>query len=152
MSDIYVIVADAGGARVFYADAKTAPLVEFDILDHPEGRLHVRDMTSDLPGHGTNHVGAGKHKMDTITNPKQHELDTFSRTIADYLGSLEKNHNIDQIMLAAPPALLGMLREHLGPTIKKLITQELDKNLTQFKPDDLRACWTYFKPVERVLT
>jgi protein required for attachment to host cells len=152
MPEIYVIVADSARARVFHAEGKTNPLVEIDLLEHPAGRLHSRDLTSDLPGHGANHVGAGKHKMDPASDPKQHELDNFSRDIANYLAELEKNRSIDQLMLAAPPAMLGMLRLHLAPSISNLITLELDKNLTQYKVDDLRACLPYFKPVERLMT
>ena len=152
MPDIYVVVADSSQARILYASGKTEPLGEHALLEHPEGRAHVRDLTSDLPGHGSNHVGAGKHAMDQATDPKQNEQLGFAKELAKYLDSLQQNNNIDQLMIIAPPAFLGMLREQISDSVSRQVSLELDKNLTQHKLDDLRTFIPYFKPVERVMT
>lgn len=150
MPEIYIIIADSTQARILHASGKTEPLCEHELLTHPEGRAHTRDLTSDLPGHGSNHVGAGKHKMDPSSDPKHNEQSTFARKISAYLDELNKNKSIDKIMLSAPPGFLGILREHMSDSISNLIELELDKNLLQFAVDDVRSFFPYFKPVERL--
>ncbi len=152
MPEIYVIVADSARARVLHSTSKTSPILELETLLHPEGRLHTRDLTSDLPGRDSDRVGAGRHKMDSPIDPKKYELIEFAREVASYLDNLLTQKHVDQLMLVAPPTLLGILREHLPDAVNKEITFELGKNLAQFKPDEIRSYLPYFKPVERIMT
>lgn len=151
MPEIYVVTADAAQARILHATDKAEALREIKTIDHPEGRLHDRELTSDLPGHGSNHTGSGKHIMDSSTSPKQQELINFARELAKYLNDLNKKKRIDRLMLAAPPSLLGLLRENLSAQVLEQIDIELDKNLTHLKSDELRKYFPYFKPVERLM-
>ncbi|MDH5257627.1 MAG: host attachment protein, partial [Gammaproteobacteria bacterium] len=73
MPEIYVIVVDSSKAQVLHSTGKTSPLIETIVFDHPEGRMHTRDLTSDLPGRDSNRTGLGKHKMDSGSDPKQRE-------------------------------------------------------------------------------
>ena len=50
MSNICVVVADSGRARVFTADSPAGPLNEIETLNNPEGRLHEGDLVSDRGG------------------------------------------------------------------------------------------------------
>ena len=50
MKPTYILVADNVRARIFTAAAPASPLEEIEALAHAEGRLHDRDITSDLPG------------------------------------------------------------------------------------------------------
>ena len=45
----WILVADNTRVRIFSADTPSSPLQEVDDLIHTEGRLHDREMTSDLP-------------------------------------------------------------------------------------------------------
>ena len=150
MPEIYIIIADSTQARILHASGKTDPLSEHEVLTHPEGRTHTRDLTSDLPGHGSNHIGSGRHKMDPSSDPKYNEQSAFARQISNYLDELHKVKSIDKIMLAAPPGFLGLLREFMSDSISSLIAIELDKNLVHFSVEDLRSFFPYFKAVERL--
>ena len=152
MPEVYVIVADSATARVMHTTSKNSPLNEIHILDHPEGRMHTRDLTSDLPGRDSDRSGLGRHRMDSATDPKHFELVTFSKAVAAYLDNLVNHHTVDQLMIVAPPAMLGILREQLSAAVAHEVSFELDKNLTQFKPDEIRSYLPYFKPVERLMT
>jgi len=152
MPDIYVIVVDSAKARVLHTTSKTSPLSETHVLEHPEGRMHPRDLTSDLPGRDSNGSGLGKHKMDSATDPKQQASVEFARKIANYLNELTTHNNVDQLMLVSAPGFLGILREELPTGVKKAVSFELDKNLTNHKADEIRKHLSYFKPVERLVS
>jgi hypothetical protein len=49
MKATLIVVADQSRARIFKTEISAAPLVEIETLTHTEGRLHDRDLTSDLP-------------------------------------------------------------------------------------------------------
>lgn len=50
MKPMWIVVADHTCARFFQTDSLSAPREEFETLVHEEGRLHGREITSDLPG------------------------------------------------------------------------------------------------------
>lgn len=152
MPEIYVIVIDSAKARVLHTTSKTSPLIEFAVLEHPESRMHTRELTSDLPGRDSNRTGLGKHRMDSATDPKQQELIEFGREIAGYLKDLLNSKTVNQLMIVAAPAFLGILREQLPQGVANAVTFELDKNLTNHKPHEIRSHLPYFKPVERLTT
>lgn len=127
---LWVVVADSTRARIFSAENRTAPLVEITSLEHPEGRMHATDLTSDLPGKDSDRSGAGKHSISE-TDPKQQEAITFGREITDILEEARTSNKFRQIALIAAPAFLGILRDLLSAPLAKLVTCELDKNLTQ---------------------
>lgn len=150
MSEIYVIVVDSAKARILHAKSKSSPLIETLVLDHPEGRMHTRDLTSDLPGRDSNRTGLGKHRMDSATDPKHQESIEFARDIANYMHKLISDNNVNQLMLVSAPGFLGLLREEISAKVKKAVSFELDKNLTNHRPEEIRSYLPYFKPVERL--
>lgn len=152
MPEIYVIVVDSAKARVLHSTGKTSALIEYEILDHPEGRMHTRDLTADLPGRDSNRTGLGKHRLDSSSDPKQQESIEFAKRIAAYLGEMVSHKQVDQLMIVAAPAFLGILRDLLPSNVVSIVTFELDKNLTHHKPDEIRSHLPYFKPVDRLTT
>lgn len=50
MKKTMIVVADSYCARIFNVEAAHSTLTEVETLINPEGRLHDRDITSDLPG------------------------------------------------------------------------------------------------------
>jgi protein required for attachment to host cells len=145
MKSTYILVADSSRARIFTAETPSSPLEEIEALAHTEGRLHDRDMTSDLPGKikGEGSVG---HAFEQPTDPKKHEASSFAHCIA---GFLEKAHNekkFEQLLIIAEPSFLGLLRNQLPEQIKKLVCFELDKNITTHSLEDIRKHLPTFLP------
>ncbi len=54
-----------------FRPSASSPLKEIETMAHPEGRLHDRDMTSDLPGKDVGGDGSGAHAYQSKTDPKQ---------------------------------------------------------------------------------
>ena len=138
MKSNIIVVADSARARIFTAESASAPLIEIETMAHPEGRMHDRDMTSDLPGKDSGGDGSGTHAYQSETDPKKHERAEFAKRIADYLDDARKANKLSNLLLVAAPAFLGELRTHLSSATKEKIVFELDKNITDHSLDDIR--------------
>jgi protein required for attachment to host cells len=137
MKSTYILVADSSRARIFTAATPSSALEEIEALAHTEGRLHDREMTSDLPGKVK---GEGKmgHAFEQATDPKKHEASIFAHRIAGFLEDAHNEKKFEQLLIIAEPSFLGLLRNQLPEQIKKLVCFELDKNITTHSNDDIR--------------
>jgi len=139
MTYTWVVVADSTRARIFNAESSSANLAETEGLLHPESRLHDRDLTSDLPGRSFDSKGSGRHAMESPTDPKHELAIEFARAIARHLEASRVKKDFEQLVIVAAPSFLGLLREQLSATCRKLVAFELNKNLVQQSPDEIRA-------------
>jgi protein required for attachment to host cells len=133
----WILVADNTRARIFIAETLSSPLEEIEDLSHTKGRLHDREITSDLPGRVKSFAGGG-HAYEQRTDPKEHEVDNFARYLAQYLEDAHNKNRFEQLIIVAGPSFLGMLRNHLQEQIKKLVCLELDKEITTLSAADIR--------------
>jgi len=133
-----VVVADSVLARIFTAETSRSSLKEMEKFTHTEGRLHDRELTSDLSGKATGSKGTGTHSYTPPTDPKKHELSEFARRIADHLEDSRKANRLSYLVLVAAPIMLGELRAHLSDETKKQIALEIPKNFTSLRPEEIR--------------
>jgi protein required for attachment to host cells len=133
--DTWLIIANSSLARIFKVD-KGQTLVELKKMEHPESRLHARDMTTDRPGREFDSFGYGRHAMES-PSPKQHEFELFAREIAQFLEKARLEGHFERLYLAANPTLLGLLRQHLNPATAKLLCGEVDKDMTHMVPTEI---------------
>ncbi|MBX2797554.1 MAG: host attachment protein [Myxococcales bacterium] len=124
-----MIVADAARARFFTADAELEQLEEVAHLEHPEGRLHGREIYTD--GHGRR-SGAS---LDPHTERKQSTDDAFARRVATEATRWQEQG--ERWIVVAPPAFLGRLRTHLSPQIAGRVVASVHKDLTHVPVHDL---------------
>ena len=138
MKPTIIVVADSARARIFTADSDKSPLSEIETMAHPEGRLHDRDITSDLPGKDSAGDSSGGHAYQSETDPKKYELTEFAKRVADYLEKARNANKLSNLLIVAAPAFLGELRAHLTSETREKIVFELDKNITDHSLDDIR--------------
>ncbi|MES0327976.1 MAG: host attachment protein [Gammaproteobacteria bacterium] len=138
MKQTTIVVADSTRARIFTTDSAHSPLLEIETMAHPEGRLHDRDLTSDLPGKDTGAGGSGGHAYQSKTDPKKHELAEFAKRVADHLNETCSANKLSHLLLVAEPAFLGELRTHLSKATNEKVVFELDKNIIHHSPEDIR--------------
>ncbi len=141
----WILVADNTQARFFTADTASSSLEEIDALAHPEGRLHDRDITTDLPGRIKSLDGVG-HAFEQPTDPKKHESEHFAKQITDYLLVAHNAHKFEQLVIIAGASFLGLLRNHLPESIKKQVCYELEKNIATQSVADIRKQLPDFLP------
>ncbi len=145
MRKTWVIVADNSRARIFTSETPSSALIEVDSIVHPEARMHDRDITSDLPGRGSG-TGGSRHSYETETDAKDYENLGFAKRIAGFLDEARKSDKFKQLIIVAAPSLLGNLRSGLNHQTRKLVSLELDKNLSQLSPDEIRKHMPEFLP------
>lgn len=138
MKSTMIVVADSTCARIFTTESPKSPLVEIETMAHPEGRLHDRQITSDLPGKVKGTDSSGGHAYQAETDPKKHELSEFAKRVADFLDDARKTNKLSNLLLVAAPAFLGELRAHLSSETSQKVVFELDKTLTHHTPEDIR--------------
>ena len=138
MPNTWLMVADTSQAKFFSVDKKGI-LSELERLEHPEGRLHVSELTSDLPGRAFDSAGnGGRHTMETKLSPKEQEAIGFAKKIGHQLESHREKGEFEKLIVIAPPAFLGLLRKKMGANITRTITTEIGKNLIGQTDQEIR--------------
>jgi protein required for attachment to host cells len=132
-----IVVADSYCARIFTSDSATSKLTEFETLLNPLGRMHERDITSDLPGKNKGASVSGGHTFESKTSPKKHELSEFAKVVGDYVNSARTANDFSNLLLIAEPSFLGELRAQLSKECIKKIVFELNKNLIHKSPESI---------------
>ena len=127
----WVVVADASRARLFEKNA-LSPLTELQTFVHLESRQsnstaadeHGRVFENERP----------RHYIEPKNSVSQHEEHIFAHELGRFLDSAEADHRFDHLVLIAPPAFLGALRERIEARTQKHIAGTLNKNLTMEPP------------------
>ena len=139
MSTIYILVADDGRARVYRTER---PLRAESVLDtvyeaiHYEGSRKRADIDSDRPGVQRSGSG-GFHGLGGDRDSGRHEEEGFARGLCQWLSKAQASGGFSELILAAPPRLLGDLRKHLDPACRAALSKSLDKDLLQFSGPEL---------------
>jgi protein required for attachment to host cells len=140
MMTLWIVAADHTRARFFQVESSSDPLEEIDILVHSQGRLHDREMTSDLPGKVKNPGGlGGGHAFEQETDPKKYEAEVFAGEIAHYLENARNANRFDRLIVIADPSVLGLIRQHMPNPLKERVSLELDKNLAGMTAAEIRT-------------
>jgi len=134
-----VMVADASRARFFRAETSRSELTEIDTLVHPESKLHPNEMASDKPGKTSNRNGQGVNSLDTEVDPKRQEAIRFAKEVSEKLDLVCQQGDYARLCVVAAPTFLGMLRNNLRAETRKIITNEINKDLTALNVNEIRA-------------
>jgi protein required for attachment to host cells len=135
----WVLVGDAGRARLFEAMTATGALSEIAAFVHPESRLHANETASDEPGVSHDRAGPGVHAMSKRVDHKSQEATRFAADLASALRLGREKHKFERLYLVAPPRFLGELRKQLDRPTLRLMAAALDKDLTALSPEDIRG-------------
>ncbi len=133
MRKTWVVVADRSRARIFSIAKPNGPLMELEDLVHPEARAHERDLTTDRPGRSPDHNALGN-----AHSARDEQAQEFVREISQRLEKGRVHGELERLLVIAAPDVLGMLRKTMNGNLAKLVTLEIDKNVTQQSPADIR--------------
>ncbi len=138
MANTLFLVAESSRAKLYKVENRRAPFMEIDAMVHPESRAHEGDLVSDRAGSDGGSSGQGRHVIDNRHTAKDHEAQVFARDLANRLDSGRNKGEFKRIVLVAPPAFLGMLRDSLSKEVLGMVTRQVDKNLVQKPAEVLR--------------
>ncbi|HEU0067472.1 MAG TPA: host attachment family protein [Sphingomonas sp.] len=94
---------------------------------------------------GSNHASGGgaqfAQSRGTMGEADYHqqEEDRFAAETADMLKARALAHTFEQLIIVAPPRMLGELRKHLHKEVSSRIAGELAKDLTGHSVPDIEA-------------
>jgi protein required for attachment to host cells len=126
----WVLVADSAAARIF------------DFTD-PAGEWHLRQtLEGDAPGEAAGPVRKSSIHKGALhghgeSTPKEVIERKFAHTLA---AALERGHNdneFGQLMVVAPPRLLGELRENWSRAVKGAAVAEVNKDYSHCGVEEL---------------
>jgi protein required for attachment to host cells len=139
MSKTWVLVAESSRAKLYAAKGRSKPFNELEDFIHPEGRLHEGDLVSDSAGSDGGSVGQGRRVMNNKTEAREQQHIDFARELAQRLEKARNEGSFDNLVLIAPPAFLGLLRNNLSKEVMERVSEQFDKNLVRQSADEVRS-------------
>ncbi len=139
MTTAWVLVANSSRAQLFSLPKPRVGLQLLQTFDNADSRLHERELTSDLPGRAFDSHGMGRHVMEQAVEPKRQAAIAFAKQIVDHLETGRKNGKFSRLYVMAAPGFLGLLRKAYTPALAAMLAAEIDKDLTQLPPEEIRS-------------
>lgn len=133
----WLVTANTNTCRIYHFERKGFVLTLLKEIEHPEIKLKRSEhLTTDQPGKyqsdGSKH-GAYEPKTD----PKEVEIETFTREIANELNKARHAQAYEGLILVAAPAMLGRLNKHFDKHVSALVQKEIHKDLMKLSHHEL---------------
>jgi len=130
------VVADAARAQLLRIDAETGRWNPVEVVEHPEGRMHDRDLREyrKFPNAGTKY---GPNVEDDPHGRHKLEADRFAKHLATELAQRFDGQLFNRLVLIAPPELMGTLRKELPKRVEAAIAEEITEDLSRLSPHEL---------------
>ena len=133
---IWVINSNSNTCRIYLYNKAHAKLDLVKEIEHPENRLHTRDLISDGPGKYKTSGGAhGSYSQPS--DPKEVKIDSFMRDIAKELNSERTKNSYEKLIVISPSHTNGLLMQHMDKHVKELIISNIQKDLLHLNDRDL---------------
>jgi len=133
-----ILVAD--GQKILFVrnhgDLENPVLIVEITGTHPGQSTH--EQGSDQPGRAFASTGSGRSAMEQ-TDFHQIEKDRFASEAAGLLNRLAQAGDFEELIVIAPPRMLGELRKHYDKAVSSRLVAEIDKDLTKHTVQDITA-------------
>ncbi len=133
----WILVADGAVARTYQPSADPKGLAAVRGGEFAAANLASRDIDADRPGQGFDRGGQGQRRMQPRTDSRRHAKAEFARHLAEFLLREHQRQSYDNIVIVAPPKMLGDLRAALSPSVREVIRAEVSKDLVHLNEQDL---------------
>ena len=94
---------------------------------------------ADKPGRTHERMGTARHALEYSSDPERIEEKRFAAEVAEMLDRAVTGKACDRLIVAAPPVMLGDLREAGSAAVKEATVAELDKDLTRIPEQELAS-------------
>lgn len=131
-----VLVSDGRHARLLRN--RGTPVKPQLIIEQALDRVNppTREQGSDKPGRRQGPEGGGRGAIEQ-TDWHQLEEERFAADIADLLYKLGHAGGYDELVVVAPPKMLGDLRAKFHPEVAGAVVAELPRDLTQYSVPEI---------------
>lgn len=127
----WIVIADGMHARVLRREHRGGPLLPALDREFVDPAVHgfARDMKSDRPGRAFDTGSGMRHAMEPRHDPHEYEKHRFARQIAALINAAAEQNAFQQLVVAAPPKVLGELRAELDHHARRLVIGEVPRDL-----------------------
>ena len=139
MRTIWIVVADAGRARIVSKAEGIDGLVPVQHLDNPAGRAHDSELVTDQTGRLGKHRSGVRSAMDPPTDPHEEKAKEFAHEVNQLLDAAAFRGAYDSLVLVAPPHFLGLLRAGMRLTPKRKLLRCIASDLTKLSTPELES-------------
>lgn len=145
MDEQWVVVANAGRARIFAQEKPNGALAEINDMVNPAVRLRTAETEHERIGptsagksiHNTGGALPSKNYEPPQT-PEEHSNELFARSVCAFLLQGQQEGRFARFGISAAPQFLGMLRPLMDPQLKQVCSFEINKDYLQLNPRDLK--------------
>ncbi|MGC1864192.1 MAG: host attachment family protein [Methylocystis sp.] len=148
-------IAVHNGAWVLVGDGRRALFLENhgdpDVLDlrvieaRVEDNPATRDQGTDAPGRAFASRGGPRSSLET-TDWHELEKEHFADRIAETINKVAETGEMKEVVLIAPPRVLGELRKHLSVKAQAKVKGEIDKDLTRHPISEIEKALALKEP------
>lgn len=133
----WVVNTNTNTCHIYYYQKNPTRLTLLKEIKHLENKLKKEDfLASERPGqYHTGGSPSGAYLPHT--DPKEVEIDNFSREIAKELNQGRKTHAYETLIIITPPHMNGLLFQHLDKHVKDLVINNIQKDLQHLKNHEL---------------
>jgi protein required for attachment to host cells len=132
-----IVVADSGHVRYYINNGPQDGLHQVGSDDHMV--IKTSAMEDSERGRTKNMQMPGRMAYESSSDPRNLEKQDFLHEVAVTVNEAARRNDYDQLVIAAPPQSLGMLREAIDNTARKKIVGEIAKDLTKENEQTLPA-------------
>ena len=127
----WILIADASRARILKNDGPGFGVDAVDDMIFQGENRKLQDILADKPGRSFDSAGGGRHAMEYKSDAVHEDERAFAATLMSVLQEAHDRKDYDQLILIAPPKMLGDLRAVLPGALKAVTCAEINKDLTQ---------------------
>jgi protein required for attachment to host cells len=135
----WILVADGARARILQSEGWGTGLTpvpgQTHRIENPPTRAHV----SDRPGRSHESTTSMRHALEPRVDWHRYEKHLFATELAAIINRSHQENAFDRLVIVAPPSTLGDLRAKLDKNARRLVTAELDKDLTNLSLEELQS-------------
>lgn len=137
MKKTWVAAVKRSGARVFEHVGIHKGFRLLHEIEHPQGVLKNSEIKSDRAGQSMSAYGSQHHAMANEQSAREHVLEKFAHTLAEYLEDHAVKGDFEGLVIAAEPHCLGHVRAALRKNCERKVVGSVSKDLFDVAPQDL---------------
>ena len=135
----WYLVANRAGA-VIYSETQNRPFHFVERIENPKGRKTEGELDSDRPGTGFSSAGSGtiRHSLDKTFHHHEAQSTLFANRLGEHLLREWREQHFDELVIAAEPRFLGMLRAGLSQELKSRVRHEIPHEFVEGSDQEIR--------------
>lgn len=134
---IWALVANRSQARALqWQEEPVRTWKDFACFTHAEGRMQGRELESGPPPRTVESDGR-RAAIEPHEDRETVETKVFARQLCEFVTHAGHAGEYGQLVVVAPPKMLGLLRDEFPPPVKQRVVLELDKDVAMLSASEL---------------